>query len=89
MALAPAESDAAGLAALKAGNYNSGGTGQTATPMLSRVMVIAAARYGLTAFEQGKINNICTAALAAAGGDPQKVDYAGMRPALIKLLGAL
>jgi hypothetical protein len=89
MALVPGANDTEGQAALKAGTYNSGGTGQTATPMLSRVMVIAAARFGLTAFEQGKIGNVCTAALAAAGGDPQKVDFAGMRPALVKLLGPL
>jgi hypothetical protein len=89
MALAPALNDIEGQAALKSGTYNSGASAPTTNPMTSRVMVIAAARFGLTNFETGKIGNICASALTAAGGDPQKVDYAGMRPALVKLLGPL
>jgi hypothetical protein len=89
MALCPSHDDITAQAEFKAGRFNTGATVTPASPMLQRTIAIAAARFGLTPFEAGKINNIAAQALAAAGNDPQKVDYPGMRPALIKLLGAL
>jgi len=87
MALTPTANDTEGQAALKAGTYNTGPAASPAPPLLFRVAIITAAKYGLTAHEQGRISNICAQSLAAAGGDPQRVDYAAMRPALVKLLG--
>jgi hypothetical protein len=89
MALAPAQNDTEGQAALKSGVYNSGASAPTTNPMVTRVSIRLAAYFGLTAFETGRINNIAQKLLDDAAGDSSKVKLDAARPALEKMFGAL
>ena len=86
MALTPAHDDAAGQAELKAGNYNSGAVAQSTDPLVNRVMVMAAAHFGLTQFEMGRISNIAKKHLDAAGGNTSRLDVEAMRADIGKLI---
>ena len=73
----------------KSGDYNSGAAGPSANALAGRVARRLAARFGLTSFETGRINNVAQKLLDDAGGDSEKVKLDSARDALVKLLGPL